>query len=51
MPKASATGLALKAMLEDWGICLKLQVLSDSSAARGLLSGQEGPKEGKAYPD
>ena len=38
MLKASATGLALKAMLEDWGITLKLHVLSDSSAARGLVA-------------
>ena len=38
MLKASATGLALRAMLEDWGIQLKLQVLSDSSAARGLVA-------------
>ena len=38
MLRASATGLALRAMLEDWGIHLKLQVLSDSSAARGLVA-------------
>ena len=38
MLKASATGLALKAMLEDWGISFRFHVLSDSSAARGLVA-------------
>ena len=38
--KGSAVGLCLKAMLADWGITVTLDVLSDSSAARGFSNRQ-----------
>ncbi len=36
--KAGAMGLGVKAMLEEWNIPVKLRLLSDSSAARGIAS-------------
>lgn len=38
--KGSASGLGLQSMLQDWGIRIRLEVLSDSSAARGFSARQ-----------
>ena len=38
--KGSAVGLGLQSLLRDWGLDLKLEVLSDSSAARGFSNRQ-----------
>ena len=38
--KGSAAGLALQSLLADWGIHMGLDILSDSSAARGFSSRQ-----------
>ena len=38
--KGSASGLGLQSMLQDWGISIRLVVLSDSSAARGFSARQ-----------
>ena len=38
--KGSAAGLGLQSLLRDWGIELPLEVLSDSSAARGFAQRQ-----------
>ena len=38
--KGSAAGLALQSLLVDWGLHLELDVLCDSSAARGLSQRQ-----------
>jgi hypothetical protein len=38
--KGSAAGLGLQSLLHDWGVQLSLEVLSDSSAARGFSARQ-----------
>ena len=38
--KGSAAGLALQSLLADWGITVSIDVLSDSSAARGFSTRQ-----------
>ena len=38
--KGAAVGLGLQSLLRDWGLELKLEVLSDSSAARGMSQRQ-----------
>ena len=38
--KGSAAGLGLQSLLKDWGVELRLEVLSDSSAARGFSARQ-----------
>lgn len=40
--KAGATGLGLKAMLEEWKISVQLVLFSDSSAARNYLAERAG---------
>lgn len=36
--KGGAVGLSAKALFEDWGLHIELEILSDSSAARGFAS-------------